>query len=271
MRRSLSGLDRRNMYPEDRSHVGVLRSPITHCRVSSTMKSVSTTHYRPVSSPPTPFWRSWRSRGGVVHRPRTSFTPCAASSFDQPSSTNNDYYNNKESTQTYDIFSEQIRLANKLHRDIGEMQRRMETQFQRTRDDNGTLPQQTWTREHKNESGNSRIYYSESYTVVGGGGGGYLPTTPLTFPSPLVLIASVFIGFWAATTAAFAKKYHLTTYRQDSVVIKLVLVVLWPLWALASASFREQLRMALRPPPPPRNSGTGDGSGGGGGAGGVYE
>lgn len=50
-------------------------------------------------------------------------------------------------------------------------------------------------------------------------------------------------GFWAAATAAFNRRYGLTTYREES---RWRLLLLWPLLLLTSPEFREQFWAAVR-------------------------
>lgn len=50
-------------------------------------------------------------------------------------------------------------------------------------------------------------------------------------------------GFWVAATAAFNRRFSLTTYREES---RWRLLLLWPLLLLTSAEFREQFWAAVR-------------------------
>lgn len=60
---------------------------------------------------------------------------------------------------------------------------------------------------------------------------------------PVVLYPALHAGFWAAATAAFHRRYHLTTYREGS---RWQMLLLWPLLLLTSAEFRRQFWAALR-------------------------
>jgi hypothetical protein len=61
--------------------------------------------------------------------------------------------------------------------------------------------------------------------------------------SPLLVAALVMAGIWAAVAAAFARSFHLTTYKQQS---RAKLTRLWPFLAAFDKSFRAQFLSALR-------------------------
>ena len=61
--------------------------------------------------------------------------------------------------------------------------------------------------------------------------------------SPVLALALVAAGVWAAVAAAFARNFGLTTYAQRS---QLKLTLLWPFLAAFSRNFRQQLSSALR-------------------------
>lgn len=61
--------------------------------------------------------------------------------------------------------------------------------------------------------------------------------------SPLLTLALVLAGAWAAITAAFARNYDKTTYSAAS---KGKIFLLWPFLAAFSARFRQQFVSALR-------------------------
>ncbi len=62
-------------------------------------------------------------------------------------------------------------------------------------------------------------------------------------PSPLLFIAALLAGAYAALAARFAKNFELTTYQARS---KWPLVLLFPLLLVASPQFREQFLAAVR-------------------------
>ncbi len=96
-------------------------------------------------------------------------------------------------------------------------------------------------------------HYSYRYyqSIQVHGGAGYAASTTLAaapaaqanFLSPLVIVAVVLAAAWAAVTAGFARRYELTTYSNAS---RVKLLLLWPLLAPFSASFRQQFVAALR-------------------------
>lgn len=97
-------------------------------------------------------------------------------------------------------------------------------------------------RTYKNQDGSSYSFY-QSIEIHSGPGGRYQSyqyAPPLAPPGPNwgLLLAAVLAGAWAAGSAALARAYSLTSYREGST--KVLLVLLWPLLALLSRSFREQ-------------------------------
>lgn len=67
--------------------------------------------------------------------------------------------------------------------------------------------------------------------------------TARSWQASLVSHWSAPAGFWAAATAAFNRRYGLTTYREES---RWRLLLLWPLLLLTSPEFREQFWAAVR-------------------------
>lgn len=61
--------------------------------------------------------------------------------------------------------------------------------------------------------------------------------------NPLLLLAVVMAGAYAAVTAAFNRNYGLTTYKQQG---KWQLLLLWPFLIPFSNSFRQQFVSALK-------------------------
>lgn len=50
-------------------------------------------------------------------------------------------------------------------------------------------------------------------------------------------------GFWAAATAAFNRRFHLTIYKEGS---RWRLLLLWPVLLIVSPEFRQQFMAAVR-------------------------
>lgn len=157
----------------------------------------------------------------------------------------------------YDILAVQIRLSDRLHREIDAAERQMDAEFDAAMQRAARAEEQqapadgsarTWKREWKSENGLGRVYFSESVTVFGPSTHHLSPalhhtTTAPTLSSPIILVASLILGFWAATTAAFSRRYHLTPYSEKW---RWLLCLLWPLLALISPSFRDQFEGAMR-------------------------
>lgn len=153
----------------------------------------------------------------------------------------------------YDIFAEQMRLSDRLHREIDAAQRQMDAEFDaamQRAEEQQQAPvggsAKTWKREWKSENGAGRMYFSESVTVFGPthvGPALHHTTSAPSLSSPLILVASLILGFWAATTAAFSRRYHLTRYSEKW---RWLLCMLWPVLALTSPSFRDQFEGAMR-------------------------
>ncbi|KAG1675776.1 hypothetical protein FOA52_012432 [Chlamydomonas sp. UWO 241] len=115
------------------------------------------------------------------------------------------------------------------------------------------------------DRGPGRFTYYESVHITSSfpsAAGAY--ATPGAGFSPLLVVAALAAGAYAAVTAAFARAYHLTTYREN--MWKWALILCWPVLAIGSRRFRQQLVSVLqgkhgaaaRPP--------GEGQGGGGSA-----
>lgn len=88
--------------------------------------------------------------------------------------------------------------------------------------------------------------YYESIQIRSGSSITTLTPAHTTMPglfSPLLFVALVFAGAYAAVTAAFARNYDLTTYGQQS---KWKLLLLWPVLALLNKPFWRQFSSALR-------------------------
>jgi hypothetical protein len=66
---------------------------------------------------------------------------------------------------------------------------------------------------------------------------------PAGLASPLLVLAVVLAGAYAAVTAAFARNFSLTTYGERS---RWQLLALWPVLALLNKPFREQFSAAMR-------------------------
>lgn len=69
------------------------------------------------------------------------------------------------------------------------------------------------------------------------------PAHSTTFFNPLLLIAVISAGAYAAVTAAFNRNYELTTYKQQG---KWQLLLLWPFLLPFSKNFRQQFVSALK-------------------------
>eukprot|EP00195_Chlamydomonas_chlamydogama_P010732 CAMPEP_0202906644 /NCGR_PEP_ID=MMETSP1392-20130828/39875_1 /ASSEMBLY_ACC=CAM_ASM_000868 /TAXON_ID=225041 /ORGANISM="Chlamydomonas chlamydogama, Strain SAG 11-48b" /LENGTH=219 /DNA_ID=CAMNT_0049595267 /DNA_START=282 /DNA_END=942 /DNA_ORIENTATION=+ len=67
--------------------------------------------------------------------------------------------------------------------------------------------------------------------------------TEAPFFSPLLLVATILTGAYAAVAVAFARNFDLTTYSASS---RLPLVLLWPILAIFNKRYRDQLFAALR-------------------------
>lgn len=50
-------------------------------------------------------------------------------------------------------------------------------------------------------------------------------------------------GFWAAATAAFHRRFHMTTYKEGA---RWQLLLLWPLLLVISPEFRQQFLAVVR-------------------------
>ena len=158
----------------------------------------------------------------------------------------------------YDIFAEQVRLSDRLHREIDAAQQKMDAEFDAAMKMQRAAEAETnqqaegpvtsvRIREWKSESGYGKVTFTESVTVFG-------PSTNLNSSlyhtnngfapaSPLVLIACFLFGFWITFTGIFSRGYHLTRYGENW---RWLLCLLWPVLALISPAFREEFKNAMR-------------------------
>lgn len=109
-----------------------------------------------------------------------------------------------------------------------------------------------WQRSYARNGPGYQEYRSESYSVIGVPPPGrcgmmHAPPPSALHMDPLsslgLLLAAALAGFWVAATAAFNRRFSLTTYREES---RWRLLLLWPLLLLTSAEFREQFWAAVR-------------------------
>lgn len=100
--------------------------------------------------------------------------------------------------------------------------------------------------ERREERGPGSYRYFESIHIRSGSSMSITTLTPAPSTAvfnPLLLIAVVMAGAYAAITAAFNRNYDLTTYKQGG---KWQLLLLWPFLLPLSKSFRQQFISALK-------------------------
>lgn len=157
----------------------------------------------------------------------------------------------------YDIFAEQMRVAEQINRELDTMRQRMDKEFeaewQKTAERATTMPQRSesgdgwrsWQSEWRTEGSGSRAYFRESVTVFGPTHhySAYSPGSPATLSSPGLLMVSALLATWLALTALFNRNYKNTVYGEKS---RWLLSAFWPLLLIVSSAFREEWVAAIR-------------------------
>lgn len=176
------------------------------------------------------------------------------------------------------LWQEQIRGMERAQAEMAEMHRQMDQRFEASQREMAQVQQQDggsgrgveerqqhidggggpcgyrWQRSERHEGpgGSYHAFRSESFTVIGvphgcSGVGAYAAPPSALHLGPWtgvgLLLAAGLAGFWAAATAAFAKRFHLTIYKERS---RWWLLLAWPLLLLVSAEFRTEWQQAMR-------------------------
>ncbi|KAF6260362.1 hypothetical protein COO60DRAFT_900351 [Scenedesmus sp. NREL 46B-D3] len=100
--------------------------------------------------------------------------------------------------------------------------------------------------ERREERAPGSYRYYESIQIRSGSTHSMTALTPAhstSLASPLLFAALVLAGAYAAITAAFNRNYELTTFKEQG---KLQLLLMWPVLAPFSKSFRQQFVSALK-------------------------
>jgi len=93
------------------------------------------------------------------------------------------------------------------------------------------------------ERGSSSYRYYESISITSGGPRYYTVPAHAAGPSPLLFVAALLAGIYAALAAAFARNFHLTTYQDRA---RWWMALAWPLLLLFSPAYRAQFLAAVR-------------------------
>ncbi|KAL4443600.1 hypothetical protein ABPG75_011337 [Micractinium tetrahymenae] len=171
-----------------------------------------------------------------------------------------------------DLWAEQMRAMQRAQLEMSEMQRMMDQRFAAAQAEARQLEQAgssgrelaeqqqaqdgrcgfRWQRSYERSSGSYHEWRSESFTVIGvqppgcaGASSLQLSQPPAAahLGGPWLLLAAALAGFWAAATAAFHHRFHLTIYKEGS---RWQLLLLWPLLLIISPEFRQQFLVAVR-------------------------
>ncbi|KAL4447294.1 hypothetical protein ABPG77_007327 [Micractinium sp. CCAP 211/92] len=170
-----------------------------------------------------------------------------------------------------DLWAEQMHAMQRAQLEMSEMQRMMDQRFAAAQAEARQLDgpsssgqellqkQQTqdgrcgyrWQRSYERSSGSYHKWRSESFTVIGVQPPGCAVTGLQLSPpaagahlgAPWLLLAGALAGFWAAATAAFNRRFHLTIYKEGS---RWRLLLLWPVLLIVSPEFRQQFMAAVR-------------------------
>eukprot|EP00887_Chlorella_sp_A99_P007024 scaffold2.g7024.t1 len=175
------------------------------------------------------------------------------------------------SSRADDLFAAHLRSMQQAQHEMETLSRQLDARAERAatgadgagwREEAGA-GWRSWRREQRLERPGQRQLYSESVTVwgpqaAGSGGTHAAPATLPALPALGLLAAAALAGFWAFVTRALARNYEASPFRERS---RPLLLAAWPLFALASPRFREQLHATLRgrrPAPAPARSAGGE-------------
>lgn len=210
--------------------------------------------------------------GGKMRCRQLAAPPCAAATpwrFDDLSGSESAV---RSGVSTFDdLWAEQMQAMQRAQLEMTEMQRVMDQRFAAAQADAQQVEQAdgggqelvqqrqvqdgrcgySWQRTYERSGGSYQEWRSESFTVIGvqppgcAGVGQHLspPAAAAHLGGPWLLLAAAVAGFWAAATAAFHRRFHLTIYKEGS---RWRLLLLWPLLLVISPEFRQQFLAAVR-------------------------